>query len=109
MAALQLWIEGVAPDLSVRRVELREEVSGLFALAIAACSPSPALDLDAMILRPAAFVLSAGWAFASGGGRRVYTGICEAAEQIGVEPSGLSTYAVRLVLIKSEAERGRTQ
>ncbi|MGK4008590.1 phage late control D family protein [Sorangium sp. So ce1036] len=33
----------------------------------------------------------------SRGGRRLYTGLCEAVEQIGVEPSGLSTYAVRLV------------
>ncbi|HTN90763.1 MAG TPA: type VI secretion system tip protein TssI/VgrG [Sorangium sp.] len=97
MAALQLWIEGVAPELSVRRVELREQVSGLFSLAITACSPGPDLDLDAMILRPAAFVLSAGGAFASRGGRRLTTGLCEAAEQLGVEPSGLSTYAVRIV------------
>ncbi|WP_437306039.1 type VI secretion system Vgr family protein [Sorangium sp. So ce388] len=97
MAALQLWVEGVAPELSVRRAGIGEQVSGLFSLAIVACSLTPDLDLDAMILRPAAFMLSAGWGFASHGGRRLYTGLCEAAEQIGVEPSGLSTYAVRLV------------
>jgi type VI secretion system secreted protein VgrG len=92
MADLQLWIEGIEPSLSVRRVSVHEQLSGLFSLAIVARSPRPDLDLDAAIFQPATFSLAAG-----SSGQRFYTGLCEAIEQIGAEPTGLSTYALRLV------------
>jgi type VI secretion system secreted protein VgrG len=75
MAVLQLCIEGIEPALSVRRVSVREQLSGLFTLAIVARSPRPDLDLDAAIFQPATFAMVTGWAFARHGSQRSYTGL----------------------------------
>ncbi len=97
MADLALHIDG-AEDAAFRvlRFVLRERMNEPFSLSLVAGSLLPDLDLEEMILRPASFSLAAGWAHVLGGGRRVYTGVCAAVEQISAEPSGLSLYALRL-------------
>lgn len=97
MAALELWIEGVEPALSVRRFDIREGLSELFRISVTACSPRADLDLDDIILKPASFSMTAGWAFVLGAGGRRYIGLCESVEQVQAEPSGLSTYLARIV------------
>src|SRR5689334_20890220 len=77
---LQLWIEGVEPALSVRRVSIREQLLDVFSLSIVACSPRQDLDLEAMLFRPASFWLMAGRALLQASDGRLYTGICASVE-----------------------------
>src|SRR5262249_12590092 len=97
MAELALHIDG-AEEASFRvlRFELEERISAPFSLSIVAGSLLPDLDLEGLLLRPASFSLDAGWAHVLGGGCRIYTGVCASAEQLSVEPRGLSLYALRL-------------
>ena len=94
MATLDVWIDGLEPALSVRRFEVRESVSELFTISLVACSPRVDLDLDDLVLRPASFLLTSGWAFVRNGGSRFYTGVCSSIEQMQAEISGLSTYRI---------------
>jgi type VI secretion system secreted protein VgrG len=99
-ATLELQIEGIEPALSVRRFSIRDDVSDLFAVSIVARSSRPDLDLDEVIFKPASFSIAAGLTFAQSAQSakaRVYTGLCESIEQIQAEPSGLSTYSIRIV------------
>jgi type VI secretion system secreted protein VgrG len=96
MATLELCIEGIEPALSVRRFSVREGVSELFDVSVVACSPRADLDLDDVVLKPASFAIAAGWAFVRGGGSRSYSGLCASIEQVHAEPTGLSTYAIRI-------------
>src|SRR4051812_13505791 len=50
--ALDLWIEGVEPALSVRHVSIREQLSDLFSIAIIARSSRPDLDLETTLFQP---------------------------------------------------------
>ena len=98
MSELTLQIGGAEQAaFRVHRFTLRERLHEPFLLSIVAGSTRPDLDLDAMILQPAAFSLHAGWAFVRNGGARSFTGVCTAAEQLSAEPLGLSLYALRLV------------
>src|SRR5262245_46293937 len=87
---LQLWIEGVEPALSVRHISVREQLSDLFSVTILARSPRPDLDLEAMLFRPACLSIHHHDV-------RRYSGVCASAEQVQAEPTGLSTYALRVV------------
>jgi type VI secretion system secreted protein VgrG len=80
-------------SLSVRRFSVREAVSALFEAEIEALSPNEDLDLEALVGGAAALRLPG----ALGEPDRLFRGVVRAMEQIRVEPSGLSTYAVHLV------------
>jgi type VI secretion system secreted protein VgrG len=97
MATLDLLIDGIEPALSVRRFDIRERIADLFTISIEARSPRPDIDLDDVVMMPASFSIMAGLAFVHGGGSRRYTGLCESIEQTQAEPSGLSTYTVKIV------------
>jgi type VI secretion system secreted protein VgrG len=98
MSELNLQIGGAEQAaFRVHRFTLRERLHEPFLLSIVAGSTRPDLDLDAMILQPAAFLLNAGWTFVRNGGARSFTGVCTAAEQLSAEPSGVSLYALRVV------------
>ncbi len=86
---LELSFESGDDSLSVRRFSVREAVSTLFEVEIEACSPSEDLDLESLVGKAA--VLRVG---AAG---RLFRGVCSAVEQVRAEPSGLSTYALRIV------------
>jgi type VI secretion system secreted protein VgrG len=96
MATLELLIDGVEPALSVRRFAVREGVSELFDVSVVACSPRADLDLDDVVLKPASFSIAAGWAFVRACGSRSYSGLCASIEQVHAEPTGLSTYSIRI-------------
>ena len=97
MARMDLRIEGIDAALHVRRVRVREAMSTPFEVSITARSLSPDIDFDAASWAPASFSLLSGWALVRGGGERAWTGLVQRIEQTAVEPSGLSTYEIRIV------------
>jgi type VI secretion system secreted protein VgrG len=92
---LHLSFESGEDSLSVRRFAVREALSSLFEVIIEAVSPSEELDLGAIIGRAAAFRLAAGTKLLEPQAR-LWTGVCSHIELTQVEPTGLSTYHVRI-------------
>ena len=81
-------------SLIVRSFSIEDGISKLFEALVTAVSRSPDLDLKAIVGRPAALRLHTGdvdHPYA------VWSGICSHVEQISVEESGSSIYAVRIV------------
>jgi type VI secretion system secreted protein VgrG len=90
-----LAFESGEQDLSVRSVRVHEAVSSLFEVRVEAVSPSEDLSFEAIVGRGATLRIRA-----EGGGAektRFLRGVCRSMEQIRVEPSGLSTYAIAIV------------
>lgn len=87
--------------LSVRRFSVQEAVSSLFTVSVLAGSENPALDLEAIIGRPARLRVVGGLSHA-GVGARLWTGICSYVEQVHAVPpsngqTAISSYHVRIV------------
>ena len=80
--------------LDVRSFAVRERISALFSVSLEVVSPDPDIDFEAAIGRPARFSIRAGAGVARA---RTWTGVCSQLQQIAVEESGLSTYAVEIV------------
>jgi type VI secretion system secreted protein VgrG len=97
MALLELSFASGEDSLSVRRFSVHEVVSSLFTVSVWARSPQADLDLEALVGKPASFRIQSGLAFALLGGTRHWTGVCSYIEQIQPEPTGLSTYYLRIV------------
>ncbi len=83
-------------SLSVRRFSVQEGISSLFTVSIWARSPNPDLDLESLVGKPASFTVENGLKLALRGARR-WTGVCSFIEQVQAEPTGLSTYHLRIV------------
>ncbi|AKT42887.1 type VI secretion system Vgr family protein [Chondromyces crocatus] len=84
-------------DLSVRRFSAQESVSSLFTVSIWARSENAEIDLEAIVGKPASLSIVHGVAHIAGMGARQWQGVCAYAEQIQAEPTGLSTYYLRIV------------
>src|SRR5262245_56705962 len=97
MPLLDLSFACGEPSLSVRSFSVREAVSALFSAQVTARSPSPELDLSAIVGDTASLRVETGLAFAALGGARTWTGVVRSMEQTHAEPSGLSTYAIHIV------------
>ena len=102
MSILELSFASGEDSLSVRRFAVQEAVSSLFTVSVWARSESPALDLEALVGKPAGLRIESGTAHVQSGGARRWTGICNHIEQVrGVVPqpgeSPLSTYYLRIV------------
>ena len=97
MPLLELSFASGESSLSVRRFAVREGVSTCFTLSVWSRSPNPSIDLESIVGKPASFRVESGFAFALLGGARLWTGICSYFEQTQVEPTGLSTYFLRIV------------
>lgn len=97
MSILELSFQSGESSLSVRRFSVHEELSSLFSISIWARSPNEDIDLAAIVGKPAGFRVVSGLKFASLGGGRVWTGICNHMELVQSEPTGLSTYYLRIV------------
>jgi type VI secretion system secreted protein VgrG len=96
MPLLELTFESGETSLDVRRFDVHESVSGLFALSIRARSPNADLDLESIVGKKATFRIVSGLAY----GRvpaRYWTGVCSHIEQVQAETTGLSTYQLRIV------------
>ncbi|XXT21216.1 type VI secretion system tip protein TssI/VgrG [Sorangium sp. So ce429] len=99
MAVLDLAFDCGEASLSVLRFSVHEAVSTPFTVSVWARSESPAIDLAAIVGRPAGFRIVSGPAHVMGGGR-VWTGICSFMEQTHAERREnkvLSTYHLRIV------------
>ena len=97
MQLLELSFDCGVDSLSVRKVTVEEAVSKLFEVHVWARSPDPHIDLEAIVGRPAEFRATTGWNEALPGGLRRWTGVVSYIEQVQAEPTGLSTYHLRIV------------
>jgi type VI secretion system secreted protein VgrG len=97
MNRCELSIEGLDKPLHVRHFHVHETVSTNFVCTVVARTPAADMDIDTLIWAPVLFSLHAGLVRVDGGGVRRWAGVVEAIRQIEVEPSGLSTYEVRIV------------
>jgi len=88
MENLELRFAAKDLNLSVRSFSVVEEMSSLFDVSLVARSPDEDIDLDTLVGNGAGFKVAGGLA---------WTGIVQFAEQIDVEPDGLSTYFIRIV------------
>ncbi len=80
-------------SLSVRRFTVEEAMSSLFTVSLWARSRREDLDLEGLVGDDVTVAISA----AAGGALRTYKGVCSFIELTQTEPSGLSTYYVRVV------------
>ncbi len=89
MACMDLRIEGIEADLSVRRCSVREAMSRLFEVTLTVRSHAADLDLD---------IASRALAHVSlGASARRWSGLVQQITQKEVEPTGLSTYELTVV------------
>jgi type VI secretion system secreted protein VgrG len=96
MSVLELSFASKEDSLSVRHFAVREEMSRLFDVAVLARSPHDEIDLETIVGQPAGFALASDSTYLRNT-TRVWTGICSHMELLQVEPTGLSTYFVKIV------------
>ncbi|MEZ4312885.1 MAG: type VI secretion system tip protein TssI/VgrG [Polyangiaceae bacterium] len=97
MQLLELSFESGLDSLSVRKVSTSEGVSRLFEIEVWARSPDPQIDLEAIVGHGVELQAVTGWNVALPGGTRRWSGIVSHIEQAQAEPTGLSTYFLRIV------------
>ncbi|HRI65260.1 MAG TPA: type VI secretion system tip protein TssI/VgrG [Polyangium sp.] len=97
MNRCDLSIDGIDERLHVRHFHIHEALSTNFVCSVVVRAVAPDIDIDAHIWASAVFSLQAGLTHVEGGGARQWAGVVEAIRQIDVEPSGLSTYDIRIV------------
>jgi type VI secretion system secreted protein VgrG len=96
MSHLKLTVSS-GEELSVRRFAAQESTSALFSVSIWARAHNPEIDLEAIVGKAMTLEVMHGARFILGQGARTWKGVCAYAEQIQAEPTGLSTYYLRLV------------
>lgn len=96
MSLLELSFESKEVSLSVRRFAVHEAMSALFSVSIWARSSDDALDLETIVGRAASFKMDRGVAFALHP-LRSWGGVCSHMQLVQAEPTGLSTYYLRIV------------
>ncbi len=84
-------------DLSVRQFSAEEAASALFSVSVWVRTPNPEVDLEAIVGKEATFHVTHGTRFTAGMGSRTWKGVVAFAEQVQAEPTGLSTYYLRIV------------
>ena len=94
MSIAALAFESGETSLSVRSFRVEAQVLALRGSVIAR-SPDQ-IDLESIIGRAASLILDSGIAHVTSGARR-WAGICHHIEQLQSEPTGLSTYEVRIM------------
>ncbi len=82
-------------SLSVRRVTVTERLSALFDVSVVALSPLDDIDFETIIGQPAS-VRVQGSGLSGLVTSREWRGVCYHFEQLQAEPTGLSTYLVRI-------------
>jgi type VI secretion system secreted protein VgrG len=96
MSILELSFAGGESSLSVRRFSVHETVSAPFVLSVWARSTDSDIDLEAIVGKGAGLKITSGVAHVQEA-TRLWTGVCSHIEQVQAEPSGLSTYYLRIV------------
>jgi len=93
---LEMFFAESDASLSVREVTVREALSELFEITIVAVSEDASLDLEGLVGRAAGVRSTAELALRLQS-PRLWTGVCSFIEQVAAEPTGLSTYHLRIV------------
>ncbi|UQA56369.1 type VI secretion system Vgr family protein [Polyangium aurulentum] len=96
MPSLELSFASNEDSLSVRRFAIREEISSLFEVDVLARSPLDEIDLEGLVDGGAGFGFDSGVLHLTTT-KRVWTGICSHMELVQAEPTGLSTYFIKIV------------
>ena len=96
MSQLQLTVDS-GDAFSVRRFSAEESASALFSVGVWARASSPEIDLEAIVGKAASLRVVHGATFIQNMGARLWKGVCAYAEQVQAEPTGLSTYYLRIV------------
>src|SRR5262249_15105482 len=91
---LLLLFDDEPSTLSVRRFLTHDALSEPFVAEVWARSEQPSIDLEGLVGHKALFIAAKG---VLPDRRIVFDGICEHAELLQAEPTGLSTYFVRVV------------
>jgi type VI secretion system secreted protein VgrG len=84
-------------ELSVRRFSAQESTSALFTVSVWARATSPEIDLEAIVGQASSLQILHGTGHGFTMGARLWKGVCAYAEQVQAEPTGLSTYYLRIV------------
>src|SRR5262245_41429943 len=74
----------------IREFSVHESISTLFNVTLIALCDNPNADFEAIVGRPASFVLRSNQT-------RFWTGICNEVQQLATEEAGLSTYHLSIV------------
>jgi type VI secretion system secreted protein VgrG len=93
MAVLELSFESKEDSLLVRSFTVREILSAPYEITIVARSKREEIDLESIVGKPAGFLMMDEVLPAP----RAWSGVCNHMEQLQVEPTGLSTYWLRIV------------
>lgn len=96
MATLELQLESGEGSLSVRRFMVNEAVSSPFNIALWVLTPNQSLDLSSIVNKSATFKMVSGYRHALNLGARSWSGVVTYAESVMSEPTGLSTYMIRI-------------
>ena len=96
MTVLKLTVAS-GDDLSVRQFSAEEAASALFSVSVWVRSPNPEVDLEAIVGKEATLHITHGTRHTAGMGSRTWKGVVAFAEQVQAEPTGLSTYYLRIV------------
>ena len=97
MPVLELSFESGESSLSVRRFSVNEAISSFFTVSVWARSKNESIDLPSIVGKEAGLRVVAGYKWALLGAARYWTGVCSYMEQVQAEPTGLSTYYLRIV------------
>src|SRR5262249_9577989 len=95
MSVLELAFESKESSLSVRRFAVHEAMSSLFSVSVWARSPHEDIDLETIVGKAMSLPIVSGMAF-SLRPSRLWSGVCSHMELLKAEPTGLSTYYLRL-------------
>ena len=96
MPILELSFASKEDSLSVRHFAVHEEISSLFEVVVLARSPLEEIDLEGIVGQGAGFALNSGVVHLTAA-TRAWTGICSHMELVQAEPTGLSTYFLKIV------------
>ena len=96
MGKIELSV-GTGEPFDVRHCRLVEGISRPFAIELMVRSRDPSVDLEAIIGRPATVRLESGHPDAPLGGVRELSGQVESMSLLAAEPTGLSSYGLRVV------------
>ena len=97
MSTFDLTFQSGETSLSVRRISVQESISDLFTVSVWARSKLPDIAIDGIVGFPASLKITAGTVHVQALNTRLWQGICSTMELVQAEPTGLSTYYLRIV------------
>jgi type VI secretion system secreted protein VgrG len=97
MPHFELAFHSGEASLSVRRIAVREALCEPFSVSVWAGSKVPHIALESLVGEEASLRLEGGTAHVRQLNARIWQGVCNHVEQVQAEPTGQSTYFLRIV------------